>query len=128
MIYIRKKPVDRVLLERARATRHEPAPAEQKLWSCLRNRQLATFKFRRQHTVVPYIPDFFCHQLKLVIELDGDSHGDREAYDARRTKRLERDGCHVIRFVNDDLFWHLDAVLEEILCECERLSSVEPSA
>jgi very-short-patch-repair endonuclease len=127
MIFIRKKAVDPVLLERARAMRHEPAPAEQKLWQCLRDRQLSGFKFRRQHAIAPFIADFFCFELKLVVELDGDSHGNREVYDACRTKRLERDGCRVIRFVNEDVFWHLDAVLDEILNECERLSSVVPS-
>src|SRR5213594_4320948 len=117
MIFIRKKAVDPVLLERARAMRHEPAPAEQKLWSCLRNRQHGGFKFRRQHAIAPFIADFFCFELKLVVELDGESHGDRAAYDANRTKYLERDGCRVIRFVNDDVFWHLEAVLVEILTE-----------
>ena len=56
------------------------------------------------------------------MELDGDSHGEREAYDASRTKRLNRGGLHVIRFLNDDVYRFLDAVLEEILRECERLT------
>jgi very-short-patch-repair endonuclease len=127
MIFLRKKAVDPVLLDRARAMRHDPAPAEQKLWACLRSRQLGGFKFRRQQPIEPFIADFFCFELKLVVEVDGDSHATRETYDASRTKYLERDGCHVIRFMNEDVFWHLDAVLDEILSECERLSSVQPS-
>jgi very-short-patch-repair endonuclease/prenyltransferase beta subunit len=116
------------LLKRARAMRQEAAPAEVKLWRCLRDRQLGGFKFRRQAPQPPYIADFYCAQLQLVIELDGDSHAEQEAYDARRTQRLTRDGLHVIRFLNTDVQSHLDSVLGEILCECERLlSSKSPS-
>jgi very-short-patch-repair endonuclease len=114
--------IDDELLRRARAMRHEPAPAEKKLWRLLRDRQLAGFKFRRQHRLAGYIADFYCHDVELVVELDGDSHGDRGAYDERRTKRLERRGHHVIRFVNDDVFWHADAVLQAIYDECLRLT------
>ena len=106
--------------------RQDPAPAEQKLWQCLRDRQLGGFKFRRQHTTAPYIADFFCPELNLIIELDGDSHGNRESYDAQRTKHLQRNGSHVIRFINDDVYDHLDSVLEAILTECEKLSTPSP--
>ena len=64
----------------------------------------------------------------LVVELDGDSHGDRVAYDARRTKRIERRGHHVIRFANNDVFWHTDAVLQAIYDECVRLRSISKHA
>jgi very-short-patch-repair endonuclease len=108
--------------------RHEPAPAEAKLWQCLRNRQLAGFKIRRQTPLPPFIADFYCAECQLVIELDGDSHAENEAYDARRSQRLMRDGLHVIRFLNVDVQLHLDAVLSEILLECERLAhSKSPS-
>jgi very-short-patch-repair endonuclease len=112
--------IDQMLLERAREMRHDPAPAEQKLWRCLRDRQLGGFKFRRQHPLGGYIADFYCAEALLVVELDGASHGDRAAYDDRRTRRLQRDGRDVIRFVNDDVFWHIDAVLQVILDECVR--------
>src|SRR2546421_9040094 len=101
-----------VLLERARCMRHEPAPAEQKLWWCLRNRKLCGYKFRRQQALGPYVADFFCAEAKLVVELDGESHGERYEYDQRRTKRLTRDGYHIVRFENDDVFRFLDAVLQ----------------
>ena len=110
------------LLERARAMRQEPAPAEEKLWWCLRNRSLCGYKFRRQQPLAPHIADFFCPAAKLVVELDGESHGERYEYDERRTTRLTRDGLHVIRFENDDVFRFLDAVLQEILKECSRLT------
>ena len=75
-----RKAIDDELLRRARAMRHEPAPAEKKLWRLLRDRQLNGFKFRRQHRVAGYIADFYCHEASLVVELDGASHGDRDLY------------------------------------------------
>ena len=102
--------------------RHAPPRAEEKLWWCLHNRQLCGYKFRRQQPLAPYVADFFCAAGKLVVELDGESHGEREQYDASRTVRLTRGGLHVIRFQNDDVFKFLDAVLEEILREVERLT------
>ena len=115
------------LLQVARQMRHEPAPAEARLWQCLRDRQLSGYKFRRQRPVPPYVVDFCSVAARLVVELDGDSPADQVAYDARRTVRLERDGWHVIRFVNEDVRWHLDAVLDEILRDCERLDRRAPS-
>src|SRR4051812_38657198 len=128
MSFDQQRKRNELLLDRARAMRHEPAPAEKKLWQRLRDRQLNGLKFRRQHPVGRnFIADFYCHDAKLVIELDGESHGDRDRYDARRSKRLERDGLRVIRFLNDDVFWHLDAVLEEILRDCETSNANNPS-
>ena len=112
------------LLHFARQMRHDPSPAEAKLWRCVRDRQLGGHKFRRQRPVPPFVVDFCCVALGLVVELDGDSHADQAVYDARRTVRLERDGLHVIRFVNGDVRWHLDSVLEDILRECERLDPI----
>jgi very-short-patch-repair endonuclease len=111
--------VDPKLLDFARVMRHEPAPAEQKLWRCLRDRQLNGFKFRRQVAVGTYIADFYCAACRLVVELDGDSHSDRKQYDEKRTAELEHEGLAVLRFVNTDVFDHLDSVLEAILRECE---------
>jgi very-short-patch-repair endonuclease len=108
--------------------RHNPAPAEKKLWACLRDRQLNGFKFRRQHPISAYFADFYCHAVRLVVEIDGESHGHREAYDATRTTILNRGGDRVIRFANEDVFDFLDAVLEEILAQCEsNLPSTAPS-
>ncbi len=106
--------------------RHESAPAEQKLWRCLRDRQLNGLKFRRQHPLDGFIADFFCHEVGLVIEIDGDSHSHRETYDATRTKTLNRGGHVVIRFMNEDVHDFLDVVLEEILLQCEQLAKSTP--
>jgi adenine-specific DNA-methyltransferase len=111
------------LLERARNMRHEPAPAEAILWRSLRNRALGGYKFRRQKPVPPFIADFCCIELQLIVELDGDSHSERVTYDGRRTFRLERDGHTVLRFDNADIFENLTVVLDNILAECERLDA-----
>ena len=104
-----------LLLERARSMRHLAAPAETKLWSCLRNRQLGGMKFRRQFPIGPFIADFACIEQHVVIELDGDSHALQLKYDAERTKWLENNGYRVIRYFNHDVQHSLDSVLESIL-------------
>jgi very-short-patch-repair endonuclease len=111
--------VDPQLLALARHMRHEPAPAEERVWRCLRNRQLNGFKFRRQFTVDRYIADFYCAECRLVVELDGDSHSEREALDAARTAHLKAKGYGVFRCTNVDVFENLDGMLETLLRECE---------
>jgi very-short-patch-repair endonuclease len=118
--FLRKPALNEEALAFARSMRHEQAPAEAKLWSCLRNRRLNGFKFRRQHPHPPFIADFYCHGSKLIVEVDGASHYEREAYDASRTAYLQRNGMRVVRFLNVDVRLHLVAVLEAILSECER--------
>jgi very-short-patch-repair endonuclease len=110
------------ILARARELRQPQTPAETKLWSHLRNRQLGGFKFRRQHPIDRFIVDFYCAACRLVVEIDGDSHAEQVEYDQARTKWLNDRGCHVIRFTNRDLFQRLDAVLEAILEECDKLA------
>ncbi len=118
-----KVPINPILLQRApRHARKAPAPAEQKLWRCLRDRQHNGFKFRRQLITGAYIADFYCHAVHLIVEIDGVSHGHRESYDSTRTQILERGGDRVIRFANEDVHDFLDAVLGEILAECESYS------
>jgi very-short-patch-repair endonuclease len=108
---------DKTTLERARAMRREPTPAESKLWQALRNRQLNNFKFARQEPIGPYIADFVCRAKKLVIEIDGVTHETPEelAHDAARTVFLVREGYRVIRFSNEDIFGDLSPVLETIM-------------
>ena len=116
------------LTSRARELRHESAPAEEKLWDRLRNRRLGGYKWRRQQPRAGFITDFYCAECRLVVELDGDSHGDplAEERDLARTEAIERDGLRVIRFLNPDVLDHLDAVLEVILETCNRLADPSP--
>src|SRR3954452_13095102 len=93
------------LTSRARQLRHESAPAEEKLWDRLRNRRLGGYKWRRQQPRAGFITDFYCAECRLVIELDGDSHGDdhAEKRDLARTEVIEREGLRVIRFLNPEV-------------------------
>jgi len=84
--------------------------------------RLGGFKFRRQQPAGPFVADFYCAECELVVELDGDSHDGRETYDADRTSRFTDRGVEVIRFVNDDVYTNLDAVLDAILNACEHRS------
>jgi very-short-patch-repair endonuclease len=102
-------------LRRARELRRQLTPAEQTLWRSLRGRQIENFQFRHQHPIGPFIVDFYCAAAKLVVEVDGDTHGTRQEYDAARTRWLEQQhGLRVVRFTNQDIQKRLDAVLESI--------------
>ncbi len=99
---------------RAKQLRRRMTPAEAKLWRHLRNGQLNGAWFRRQHPVGPYIVDFFCAKAKLVVEIDGDSHGEpaQAQHDAERTQWLnEQKHYRVIRFWNNDVMQNIDGVM-----------------
>ena len=111
------------LLQAARELRQPQTPAEQKLWFHLRNRQLDGLKFRRQHPIDKFITDFYCAEVKLCVEVDGDSHAepDQIKYDQARTEWLNECGCTVIRFTNREVFNQIEAVLQVIAAECRKL-------
>jgi len=88
---------------RARALRQSRSNAEALAWSMLRG-GCTGFHFRRQHPIGPYIADFYCASLKLVIEMDGDQHAQQIAHDARRTEFLAEKGLRVLRFWNRQMF------------------------
>jgi very-short-patch-repair endonuclease len=87
--------------------------AERKLWSVLRNRQLAGAKFRRQQPIGPFIGDFVCQDNRLIVEADGGQHAE-DMRDARRTAFLESKGYRVLRFCNNDILTNLDGVAQVI--------------
>lgn len=101
--------------QRAKDLRLSQAPAEQLVWSLLRNRQLAGLKFRRQFPIGPFIADFYCHESKLVVELDGESHDHRAQVDADRTRYLEAHELLVFRVANDDVHADLEAVAHGVM-------------
>ena len=99
--------------------RKELTFAERKLWSRLRNDQLG-INFRRQHAIGAYITDFCSPKAKLVIELDGSQHLEREEYDNERTKYLESHGYKVIRFWNNDVMNNIEGVILAIMNVLEK--------
>jgi len=88
-----------------RESRRKPTPTERHAWSLLRNRGILGLKFRRQHVLHGFIVDFYCAELHLVLELDGDHHRKptTAAYDAARSAWLTSAGYRVIRIRNQDL-------------------------
>ncbi|MGA7675322.1 MAG: DUF559 domain-containing protein [Rhizomicrobium sp.] len=101
----------------ARTLRDNQTDAERVLWAGLREFKQAGLHFRRQVPIGPYVVDFACHRAKLIVELDGDQHGeDRNiVYDAERTAFLNSRGYHVIRFANWEVLRERERVLEHIL-------------
>ncbi len=90
--------------------------AEEKLWQQLRNRKVENCKFRRQHPFGKFFADFYCHEKKLVIEVDGGYHNEKEQqeHDAARTQVINEYGISVIRFTNDEVLNNIQAVIEKI--------------
>jgi very-short-patch-repair endonuclease len=87
--------------------------AERCLWARLHNKQLAGCKFRRQHSLGPFIVDFVCLDKKLVIEVDGGQHLECSK-DEERTQWIEDQGFCVTRFWNHEVLTQIDAVLTTI--------------
>jgi chorismate synthase/very-short-patch-repair endonuclease len=106
----------RFLSEFAKNNRKEPTKAEGILWEEIRKRKINGCKFRRQHPIDDYIPDFVCLERKLIVEIDGeyDDTEDRRTYDALRTKWLDLHKYKVIRFTNEQVLEELPSVLTAI--------------
>jgi very-short-patch-repair endonuclease len=90
----------------AKEMRENPTEAEKVIWRILRTEQLKKFHFRNQHPIGPYIADFYSHQLKLVIEIDGGYHLQKhqKEYDDFRDGDMRKLGIEVARFTNDEIF------------------------
>lgn len=119
--------VDPTLKERARHMRAHPTPAEQKLWLALRANRLEKHQFTRQTIIAPYIVDFASKAVRLIVEIDGDTHFAEDRYDARRTEFLESLGYHVIRFANPDVMGNIEGVLSMIAQALRETPSPQPS-
>ena len=102
--------------EHAKELRYTQTEAEQRVWALLRNRQLNGKKFRRQHPIADYVLDFYCHECKLAIELDGEHHKQEKVkeYDAARTKFLNQSAIKILRFWNDEIAIDVDSVIQRI--------------
>ncbi len=101
-------------MHRAGELRKEPTPAERKLWAYLRGNKLHGINFRRQHAIGNCVVDFVSIKHKLVIELDGSQHLEREKQDIERTQCLESKGYKVVRFWNDKVMNDINGVIRAI--------------
>ncbi len=100
-------------LEKRKELRKNQTEPEKRLWQYLRNKQIDNCKFFRQYGIGEYIADFYSPKLKLVIEIDGDTHFTDEAveYDKIRTKFFNSLGIEVIRFTNEDVMKNIEGVI-----------------
>ena len=117
---------ERKSIKHAKELRRRMTDAEVILWSRLRRRSFAGFRFRRQHPIGPYIADFASVLSHLVVEVDGGTHStDAElAHDRHRDAYLKSRGWRVLRVTNEDVYKRLDTLLEGI---CLHLPPPRPS-
>ena len=106
----------RKLFQIARTLRRNMTQTEQLLWEKLCNKRLNGLKFRRQHPIHRYIVDFYCHQLKLIIELDGSYHisSGQRLYDEFRDEEMNQFGLTVLRFTDNQILSDMEGVIYEI--------------
>ncbi len=104
------------IFRRASELRKNMTKAESILWSALRRKQLYGKRFRRQHPMDKFIVDFYCHECKLIIEVDGGIHNlpEQREHDEGRAYELKQLGLKIIRFTNDQVIYNLTETLEEI--------------
>ncbi|MHA7811774.1 MAG: endonuclease domain-containing protein [Phycisphaerales bacterium] len=99
----------------ARSLRKRMTPPERALWVALRGRKVAGLKFRRQAPIGPYIADFYCHEARLVVEIDGSTHqGSQAAHDRDRDQWMRDRGMSVLRVSGRDVLQNLEGVVRTI--------------
>jgi very-short-patch-repair endonuclease len=111
----------------SRKLRTNQAPAEIKLWKHLRRNQINNLRFTRQKPIGKYIADFYCHKLKLVIEIDGDRHfKDQEPEkDKIRDEFFKSQNLKVIRFNNYEVYKNIEGVLKTIWTEVDKFEKTK---
>ena len=117
-----------IIFERAKAMRENMTPAEKAVWELLRSNKILSLRFKAQHPIDIFVADFYCHQLKLVIEIDGGIHksSDQKEYDIGRGAELEHWGIKVIRFTNEEVENNITHIQNEIERICaERQSELQ---
>jgi len=115
-----------IIFERAKVLRENPTIAEIALWNILKKNQMLGLRFKQQHPINIFIADFYCHAIKLVIEVDGGIHDteDNKDYDQNRTDELKNYGITVIRFSNEEVLKNSVDVKNIIEVECKKLLEI----
>jgi len=110
------------IFEKAKFLRENMTSAELKLWELLRAKQVQGLRFRAQHPIDIFIADFYCHSIKLVIEVDGGIHltSEQREYDIGREAEIEHWGIKVIRFTNAEVEGEIDKVVATISEICSK--------
>lgn len=123
------QPYSKNLKELSQKLRSNQTDAEGKLWQRINRDQLLGFRFNRQKPLLNYIVDFYCAKAKLIIELDGSHHYYEPEYqekDRRRDDELRSLGFTVMRFSNDEIYYEIEAVVEQIYLFLEQVQ-ISPS-
>ena len=107
-------PYNPALKEKARNLRNNSTFTEIMLWNYLKRKQMKGYDFHRQKPLDNYIVDFFCNELMLAIEVDGETHYGNGRRDEKRQRKLERYGIQFLRFDDLDVVHNLDGVLKNI--------------
>jgi guanylate kinase len=117
------------IFRRAKELRKNPTKAEAALWQHLRKNQIGR-RFRRQHPTWLYVVDFYCHPLRLVIEVDGgvDEDPEEQINDKEKTENLVSLGLHIIRFSNEQVLFDIDNVLSAIAHKMNALKQLRYKA
>lgn len=108
----------RSLINRRKLLRKNPTKAEHILWRELYGGKIG-IRFRRQYSIGSYIVDFYCHQFRLIIEVDGPIHDEQKEYDLRRENFLKKREFEIIRFKNDEVLFEREKVMEKIKSACK---------
>jgi len=108
------QPYDQSLVKRAHELRNNATFSERVLWKHLKRKQLKGYDFDRQKPIDKYIVDFFCNELMLCIEIDGESHNYKESYDKNRQVILEKMGISFLRFDGFQVINNTEGVLQHI--------------
>lgn len=108
---VRGQPVSKTKHEQTKQLRRHMTPAEKVLWQALRKNQLDGFHFRRQQVIAGFILDFYCHAVRLIVEVDGAIHEQRTGHDAKRDRILAQHSFHILRISNGDVLQQLSQTL-----------------
>lgn len=117
------QPYSKNLKELSQKLRSNQTDAERKLWQRINRDQLLGFRFNRQKPLLNYIVDFYCAKAKLIIELDGSHHyeAEHQEKDRQRDDELRSLGFTVMRFSNDEIYYEIEAVVEQIYLFLEQV-------
>ncbi len=118
-----------LIFERAKAMRLNPTEAEKMLWNVLSNKHMLGLRFKSQHPISQFVADFYCHKIKLVVEVDGGIHTNIEnkERDEGRNFDMERFGITTLRFTNTEVLKDIEKVKITIEKKCgELLESIHP--
>ncbi len=94
--------------------RENMTASEKLLWERLKGKQICGIRFRRRHPIFIFIADFYCHEARLVVEIDGEIHNQQIEYDDGRSAEMEKFFIKIIRFINYEVENEIDEVIESI--------------